>query len=116
MLSLSLFLGSRQMRLALPAVALLGLSSLALSAVATPIPLPLPLMAADYSLRLVSANRSTPLIAPRRIQSLPLVPSTYFSKNSRGLVSPNSDRSFDPLEELAGYSDAATRNANTISE
>ncbi|KAF8872138.1 hypothetical protein CPB84DRAFT_1799908 [Gymnopilus junonius] len=114
MLGLSLSLDSRPMHLALHAIALLGLSSLALSAVATPVPLPLPLMTADYTLRLVSANRSTSLITPRRIYTLSAMPTIYSSKRSRQPGSPNSARSLDPLEDLARYSDAASQNAGTL--
>lgn len=115
MLGLTVFLESRPMHLALHAMALLGLSSLVLSAVATPVPLPLPLMTADYSLRLAFANRSTPLIAPRRLQSLALIPPIY-SRTSRRFGLSKSNRAADPLEELSLFSSAATRNADSLSK
>jgi len=49
--------------LSVQTIAALNAISATLLVAATPIPLPLPLMAADYSLSLVSVNRTTPRIA-----------------------------------------------------
>ncbi|PPQ80834.1 hypothetical protein CVT25_001959 [Psilocybe cyanescens] len=98
----------------LHAVGLLCLLSLASSISATPIPLPLPLMAADYSLSLISVNRTTRRISPRRLQSLPIVLSSFSKEHGRtkrqlgDLVSDAVVRNFDArsrgAEDLAASS------------
>ncbi|KDR80125.1 hypothetical protein GALMADRAFT_265308 [Galerina marginata CBS 339.88] len=128
-------LDARPMRLALYALRLLGLLSLALPVIATPIPLPLPLMAADYSLSPVSVNRSIPKVAARRLQSLPIIASVYSTESSRSLGglggldeleglgalgdfgSLGGLRSVEgpgSLADLARYSDGASQNAKAL--
>ncbi|KAH9486921.1 Protein priA [Psilocybe cubensis] len=76
---------------------------------ATPIPLPLPLMAADYTVNLLSVNRSSSSISPRRLQSLPMGLSVF--SHDHGATS--SKRNLD-LDALTQSYDAANLNAEEL--
>jgi hypothetical protein len=94
----------RLLRLAVHTVAALNAISTTLSVFATPIPLPLPLMAADYSLSLVSVNRTTPRLAGQSFDTL------YPERGSL------STRSIDSLTSLYGYRDGAVKNSQNLSK
>lgn len=94
----------RLLRLAVHAIAALNVISTTLSVFATPIPLPLPLMAADYSLSLVSVNRTTPRLGGQSLDTLPLRPEP-------GSLS---TRSVDSLSSLHDYYNGAFKNSQNL--
>lgn len=93
----------------LHAIALLGFLSSTVSVTATPIPLPFALMAADYSIGLVTVNRSLPhsSTSTRLTGSPKLENSTRAVKRVRG-----SDSMSDLLETF----DLANTNADKLSK
>jgi len=94
----------RLLRLAFHTIAALNAVSTTLSVSATPIHLPLPLMAADYSLSLVSVNRTTPRLAGQSFD-------TFHSE--RGLLS---TRNIASLTRLRSYYNGAVQNSQNLSK
>ncbi|KAF8973937.1 hypothetical protein BDZ97DRAFT_408144 [Flammula alnicola] len=96
---------ARPLRLVLQAVALLDILFATVSVTATPIPLPFPLVAADYSLGLVSVNRSISQVTGGRPDAL---------RQPRPSVRSRYARAVDELADLYHYYDLTKQNANAL--
>ncbi len=102
---------TRPGRLMVQAVVFLGILSSTASVTATPIPFPFSLMAADYSLGLVTLNRTAP-------GSLPSTKLSTSSSSSSSSLPANQIRNTesDSLDDLLGSYDAAAANGDILSK
>lgn len=102
---------TRPARLVMHAVVFLGILSSTASVTATPIPFPFPFMAADYSLELVTANRTVPGSLPSARLSAPtgLVSSSRSANQIRHSESGSLDDLLDSYNAASAKGDILSK-------